>query len=147
MAPTTGVVAAAEDEVSAAIALLFSNHAQEFQALSAQAGAFHTQFVDDRTPCIGPWQMRVVNGYSGQPSQLTSRLPPAHSRRALNLNQRSDQILSHLTGLRDYRRGGRMVRKAALASSRSRMRVMPAMFTPAAANAVMRAIRVRSAAL
>ena len=45
VAPTTGVVAAAEDEVSAAIASLFSSHAQNFQALSAQASAFHTQFV------------------------------------------------------------------------------------------------------
>ena len=44
-APTTAVVAAAEDEVSAAIASLFSSHGQAFQTLSAQAGAFHAQFV------------------------------------------------------------------------------------------------------
>jgi hypothetical protein len=43
---TTGVVAAAGDEVSAAIASLFSSHAQEFQALNAQAAAFHTQFTN-----------------------------------------------------------------------------------------------------
>src|ERR1700741_2392476 len=42
---TTGVPAAAEDEVSAAIAALFSAHGQGFQALSAQAAAFHAQFV------------------------------------------------------------------------------------------------------
>ena len=42
---TTGVLAAAEDEVSAAIAGLFSGHGQRFQALSAQAAAFHAQFV------------------------------------------------------------------------------------------------------
>ena len=42
---TTGVLAAAEDEVSAAIASLFSSHGQEFQAISAQAAAFHSQFV------------------------------------------------------------------------------------------------------
>ena len=42
---TTGVLAAAEDEVSAAIAALFSSHGQQFQALSAQASAFHSQFV------------------------------------------------------------------------------------------------------
>src|ERR1700739_963607 len=42
---TTGVLAAAEDEVSAAIAAVFSVHGQGFQALSAQAAAFHTQFV------------------------------------------------------------------------------------------------------
>src|SRR6516162_8572066 len=42
---TTGVLAAAEDEVSAAIAAVFSAHGQGFQALSAQAAAFHAEFV------------------------------------------------------------------------------------------------------
>ncbi|MCV7091141.1 PE family protein, partial [Mycobacterium interjectum] len=44
-APTAGVVAAAEDEVSAAVASLFSSHGRQFQALSTQAAAFHAQFV------------------------------------------------------------------------------------------------------
>ena len=44
-ASTTRVIAAAEDEVSAAIASLFSGHAQAFHALSAQAADFHSQFV------------------------------------------------------------------------------------------------------
>ncbi|WP_131806177.1 PE family protein, partial [Mycobacterium alsense] len=43
--PTTGLVAAAEDEVSAAIAALFSGHAAEYQAISAQVAAFHERFV------------------------------------------------------------------------------------------------------
>jgi hypothetical protein len=38
---TTGVLAAADDEVSAAIAAVFSAHGQGFQALSAQAAALH----------------------------------------------------------------------------------------------------------
>ncbi|WP_142282303.1 PE family protein, partial [Mycobacterium sp. IEC1808] len=42
---TTGVLAAGEDEVSAAIAALFSAHGQQFQGLGAQAAAFHDQFV------------------------------------------------------------------------------------------------------
>ena len=42
---TTGVLASAEDEVSAAIAAVFSAHGQGFQALSAQAAVFHNQFV------------------------------------------------------------------------------------------------------
>ena len=33
------------DEVSAAVAALFGSHAQAYQALSAQAAAFHSQFV------------------------------------------------------------------------------------------------------
>jgi len=44
-APTTGIVVAAEDEVSAAVASLFSGYGKEFQALSAQAAEFHSQFV------------------------------------------------------------------------------------------------------
>src|ERR1700677_4400953 len=43
--PTTGVAAAAQDEVSIAIASMFGNFGAEFQALSAQAQAFHAQFV------------------------------------------------------------------------------------------------------
>nr|WP_232022087.1 alpha/beta hydrolase fold domain-containing protein [Mycobacterium basiliense] len=42
---TTRVLAAAEDEVSAAIAALFSAHGQGYQALSAQAAAFQQRFV------------------------------------------------------------------------------------------------------
>jgi hypothetical protein len=36
---TTGVLASAEDEVSAAIGAVFSAHGQAYQALSAQAAA------------------------------------------------------------------------------------------------------------
>jgi hypothetical protein len=43
--PTTGIVAAAQDEVSIAIAAMFGNVGQKFQAMSAQAQAFHAEFV------------------------------------------------------------------------------------------------------
>jgi PE-PPE domain-containing protein/PE family protein len=43
--PTTAVAAAGADEVSSAIAALFSSHAQAHQALSAEAAAFHAEFV------------------------------------------------------------------------------------------------------
>ncbi|OBK47035.1 PE family protein [Mycobacterium sp. 1081908.1] len=43
--PTTGVVAAAQDEVSGAVAALFGTFGEEYQAISAQAQAFHAQFV------------------------------------------------------------------------------------------------------
>ncbi|MGO9511979.1 MAG: PE family protein [Mycobacterium sp.] len=43
--PTTGLVAMASDEVSAAITAVFSSHAQAYQNLGAQAAAFHDQFV------------------------------------------------------------------------------------------------------
>jgi hypothetical protein len=48
-APTTGILAAAQDEVSAAIAAVFSAHGQGFQALGAQAAAFEDQFVQALT--------------------------------------------------------------------------------------------------
>ncbi|OBI46055.1 PE family protein [Mycobacterium sp. E796] len=44
--PTTGVVAAAQDEVSGAVAALFDSLGQEYQAINAQAQAFHAQFVN-----------------------------------------------------------------------------------------------------
>jgi len=43
--PTTGVVPAAADEVSALTAAQFGAHAQMYQAISAQAAAIHEQFV------------------------------------------------------------------------------------------------------
>ncbi len=43
--PTTGVVPAAADEVSALTAAQFAAHAQMFQAVAAQAAAIHEQFV------------------------------------------------------------------------------------------------------
>jgi hypothetical protein len=43
--PTTALLAAGIDEVSAAIAALFGAHGQAYQALSAQAAAFHQEFV------------------------------------------------------------------------------------------------------
>ena len=44
-ASTTSIAAAGADEVSSAIAALFGNHGQEFQALTARAAAFHSEFV------------------------------------------------------------------------------------------------------
>ncbi|MGV0516044.1 PE family protein, partial [Mycobacterium kansasii] len=44
-APTTALAAAGEDEVSAAVAALFGTFGQEYQAVSAQASAFHADFV------------------------------------------------------------------------------------------------------
>jgi hypothetical protein len=44
-APTTGVLPAAADEVSALTAAQFAVHAQMYQAISAQAEAIHQLFV------------------------------------------------------------------------------------------------------
>jgi PE family len=48
-APTAGVVAPAADSVSARLAALFNGHAQTYQAVSAQAGVFHQDFVSTLT--------------------------------------------------------------------------------------------------
>ena len=44
-APTTGVIPAAADEVSALTATQFTIHAQMYQAVSAQAEAIHQLFI------------------------------------------------------------------------------------------------------
>ncbi|MGO8940672.1 MAG: PE domain-containing protein [Mycobacterium sp.] len=54
-ASTTRVITAAEDEVSAAIAAVFSAHGHGFQAISAQAAAFHAQFVQALTSSAGSY--------------------------------------------------------------------------------------------
>jgi PE family len=43
LTPTSSVLAAAADEVSAAVASLFGAHGQAYQALGAQAARFHQQ--------------------------------------------------------------------------------------------------------
>ena len=45
-APTTGVVPAAADAVSALTTAQFATHAQMYQAVSAQAAAIHEMFVN-----------------------------------------------------------------------------------------------------
>ena len=44
--PTTGVLPAAADEVSALTAAQFATHAEMYQAISAQAAAIHDMFVN-----------------------------------------------------------------------------------------------------
>jgi hypothetical protein len=48
-APTTAILPAAADDVSASIAHLFSQHAASYQAQAAQAVAFNDQFVQHLT--------------------------------------------------------------------------------------------------
>lgn len=43
--PTTGLLAAAQDEVSAAIAQLFDGYGREYHALISRAGLFHSEFT------------------------------------------------------------------------------------------------------
>ncbi len=54
-APTTGVIPAAADEVSALTAAVFVNHAQTYQAVSAQAAAIHEMFVQMLSASAGSY--------------------------------------------------------------------------------------------
>ena len=56
-APTTGVVPAAADEVSALTAAQFAAHAQMYQAVSAQATAIHEQFVNTLHVSSGSYKL------------------------------------------------------------------------------------------
>src|SRR5215472_14365040 len=71
-ASTSGVVAAAGDEVSSAIASLFSGHGRLFQGLSAEAAAFHEQFVHALTAGAGSYvSAEAVNvaAFTANPAQ------------------------------------------------------------------------------
>ncbi|ORB61991.1 PE family protein, partial [Mycobacterium shinjukuense] len=69
--PTTRVLAAAGDEVSAAIAALFATHAQEYQALSAQVASFHDEFV--RTLNAGAGMYAAAEAANASPFQLVEQ--------------------------------------------------------------------------
>ncbi|WP_204081022.1 PE family protein [Mycobacterium riyadhense] len=67
-APTSGVIAAAEDEVSAATAALFNAYAQEYQAVFRQASAFQDEFTRTLAAAASAYQQAegtnaaLVNG-------------------------------------------------------------------------------------
>jgi hypothetical protein len=54
-APTTGVVPAAADVVSALTAAQFAAHGQMYQAISAQAAAIHEMFVQTLSISAGSY--------------------------------------------------------------------------------------------
>ncbi|BBN50927.1 PE family protein [Mycobacterium avium] len=53
--PTIGLAPAGGDEVSRAVAGLFSNVGKEFQAVSAQAAVFHQEFVKNVAASLGSY--------------------------------------------------------------------------------------------
>jgi triacylglycerol lipase len=70
------MVAAAEDEVSAAIAAVFSAHGGGFQALGAQAAAFRAQFVQALTAGARSYvsaEAANVAAFTGNPVQTIGR--------------------------------------------------------------------------
>ncbi len=72
-APTTGVAAAAEDEVSAGVASLFNSFGQEYQVLSAQTQAFHAQFVNLLNAGAGAYlSTEIANAEQALTNQVTA---------------------------------------------------------------------------
>jgi PE family protein len=53
--PTTGVLPAAGDEVSALTATQFATHAEMYQAISAQAATIHDMFVNTLSASAGSY--------------------------------------------------------------------------------------------
>jgi hypothetical protein len=78
-APTTGLLAAAEDEVSAAIAQLFGTYAKDYQAVLARAAAFHEEFAaalasaENAYAAAEAANASAISGALGQPTS------PIHS--------------------------------------------------------------------
>jgi hypothetical protein len=88
VAPTTGILTAAEDEVSTAIAAVFSAHGLRFQALAAQAAAFHEQFVQALTAGAGSYvgaEAANVTAFTANPaaSAAAAQLAPLQLLHAL----------------------------------------------------------------
>ncbi|GAB3021810.1 PE family protein [Mycobacterium bourgelatii] len=81
-APTTQVLAAAADEVSTAIAALFSTNAQQFQSLANQALNFHDGFV------------KLLNNSAAQ--YLSTELTNAQQTLANTLNAPIQNLLGQL---------------------------------------------------
>ncbi|WP_156687618.1 PE family protein [Mycobacterium sp. Marseille-P9652] len=79
--PTTSVMAAAQDEISAITAQLFGAYGQEYQALLAQASAFHGQFVAALASAGNAYAQTEADiaaalGLGGAPAPVFGAAPP-----------------------------------------------------------------------
>uniref|UniRef100_UPI0012690733 PE family protein n=1 Tax=Mycobacterium sp. UM_CSW TaxID=1370119 RepID=UPI0012690733 len=72
LGPVSSVLPAGADEVSANIASLFDAHAQVYQALSAAAQAFHTQFV--QLMSAGAEQYALTEAANAAPLQTVQNM-------------------------------------------------------------------------
>lgn len=70
--PTTGIAAAAQDEISMAIASLFGGVGQEFQAMGAQAQAFHAEFVSLMNAGAGSYVSAEAGNVNGFGATVTA---------------------------------------------------------------------------
>jgi hypothetical protein len=71
-APTVAVIPAANDEVSAGIAQVFSRAAQEYHALAGQAAAFNQKFVQHLNAAAGSYAATEAANAASLPSLTAS---------------------------------------------------------------------------
>jgi hypothetical protein len=90
-ASTQAVLPAAADEVSAAVAQLFSRFGQDYQTAAGQAAAYQDQFA--RHLCA------AANSYATAEAANTSLLQPAPAAGLPSLDQVLASLISTVTGL------------------------------------------------
>ncbi|MGB9222235.1 PE family protein, partial [Mycobacterium sp.] len=74
-APTSGILAAAQDEVSIQIAAMFSQYAGEYQRLSQDMAAFHAEFVQALNTAAGSYASAEATSAVGLASPSMSFVP------------------------------------------------------------------------
>ncbi len=79
--PTTGVMAAGADEVSAAVASVFGAHAQQYQAMGAEAAKLHDQFVRTMNASSGAYA--DAEGANAKPLQPVEQAAQGGGARSL----------------------------------------------------------------
>jgi hypothetical protein len=111
--PTTGLLAAAHDEVSAAVAALFGEYGKEYQSLLRQAATFHEQFAaalagagDTYAQAEATNVITLVLGASGYPipsPEYIEGIPPLYIDRwypqGVNVGVNTPEGLYPLTGV------------------------------------------------
>ncbi|MCV7078028.1 PE family protein, partial [Mycobacterium szulgai] len=77
--PTTSVLRAGADEVSSAVASLFSGHAQAYQVLSTQVSTFHKQFTQALSSAGGAYASAEAAAASPMQDLLNAVNAPAQT--------------------------------------------------------------------
>lgn len=96
-AQTTGLAAAARDEISTAVAGLFGNYGEQFQAASAEAQAFHGRFVGTLTAAMGQY----LNAEADAQQLLAHPLAGIESVVGTAAESPLGQVASAVTGILD----------------------------------------------
>ncbi|OBJ65168.1 PE family protein [Mycobacterium asiaticum] len=77
--PTTAIPAPAQDQVSAAVAALYSKYARGYQALGTQVAAFHDQFVRALSSSAGTYALGEAANAAAMQSPLPHLIPPVQA--------------------------------------------------------------------